>query len=252
MGLISRFTTYVKSLFSSFLDQAEDPAMTLDYSYHQQLEQLQNMRRALVDIVTNEKRLELQRVQAQTQMAQYEDQARQALAANREDLARMALERRQNLETQLTGFQQQIEQLKAQQEKFAQIEQRLSARVEAFRAQKEMIKAQYGAAQAQVKISEAATGLSEEMGDVNMAVERAQDKVLTMQARANALDQLIEQGALQEVGQLGPGSGDTLDRQLAQIASTSQVDAQLAAMKQQVQVAAAAQPQVVRQLPGGH
>src|ERR1051326_1635911 len=124
MGLISRFTTYIKSVFSSALDRAEDPGMTLDYSYTKQLEQLQNLRKAIADVVTNEKRLELQQAQVQTQMAKYEDQARQALAANREDLARMALERRQNLATQLTGFQQQIEQLKGQQDKFVQMEQR--------------------------------------------------------------------------------------------------------------------------------
>jgi phage shock protein A len=248
MGLISRFTTYIKSVFSSALDRAEDPGVTLDYSYTKQLEQLQNLRRAIADVVTNEKRLELQRTQVQTQMAKYEDQARQALGANREDLARMALERRQNLQTQLTGFQQQIEQLKGQQEKFVQMEQRLSARVESFRTQKEMVKAQYGAAQAQVKIQEAATGLSEEMTDVNMAVQRAQDKVLGMQARAQAMDQLIEQGTIQEVGQIGPG-GDYIDRQLNQISSQSQVEDQLAAMKQQMQLGSGNQEQ--KQLPGG-
>ncbi len=252
MGLISRFTTYIKSVFSSALDKAEDPGMTLDYSYQKQLEQLQNLRRAIADVVTNEKRLELQQAQVTTQMAKYEDQARQALAANREDLARMALERRQNLQVQITGFQQQIEQLKAQQEKFVQLEQRLSARVEAFRTQKEMVKAQYGAAQAQVKIQEAATGLSEEMTDVNMAVQRAQDKVLSMQARANAMDQLIEQGTLQEVGQLGPGGGDYVDRQLAQISNQSQIDAQLAAMKQQMQLGPGTPGQGQQQLPSGH
>jgi len=248
MGLISRFTTFIKTVFSSALDKAEDPGMTLDYSYQKQIEQLQNLRRAIADVVTNEKRLELQQAQVQTQMAKYDDQARQALGANREDLARMALERKQNLQTQITGFQQQIEQLKAQQEKFVQVEQRLSAKVEAFRTQKEMVKAQYGAAQAQVKISEAATGLSEEMSDVNMAVQRAQDKVLTMQARANAMDELIESGTLQEAGQLGPGGGDYLDRQLNQISGQNQIDAQLAAMKQQMQLGPGNQQQ--KQLPG--
>jgi phage shock protein A len=231
------------------MDQAEDPRQTLDYSYQQQLEQLTNLRRAIADVVTNEKRLEMQQSQAQTQIAKYEDQARQALAANREDLARLALERRQNLETQLTGFQQQIEQLKAQEANFVQMEQRLSARVEAFRTQKEMVKAQYTASEAQVKLGEAATGISEEMADVNMAVERAQDKVLTMQARANAMDQLMEAGTLQEPAALG--AGDNLDRQLNQIGSQSQVDAQLAAMKQQLQLGAGNQPQQPPQLPGG-
>ena len=252
MGLISRFTTYIKTVFSSALDKAEDPGMTLDYSYQKQLEQLQNLRRAIADVVTNEKRLELQQAQVQTQMAKYDDQARQALAANREDLARMALERKQNLQAQLTGFQQQIEQLKAQQEKFVVMEQRLSSRVEAFRTQKEMVKAQYGAAQAQVKIQEAATGLSEEMTDVNMAVQRAQDKVLSMQARAQAMDQLIDQGTFQEVGQIGPGGGDYLDRQLAQLSNQSTVDSQLEAMKQQMQLGPGNQQQQgQKQLPSG-
>jgi phage shock protein A len=235
MGLISRFTTYIKSVFSSALDKAEDPGQTLDYSYQKQLEQLQQLRRSIADVVTNQKRMEMEQARIQSEMLRLEGQARDALAANREDLARMALERRQALQAQLVGYQQQLEQMQAQQEKFLQMEQRLRARVEAFRTQKEMVKAQYGAAQAQVRIQEAATGISEEMGDVNLAVQRAQDKVLAMQARANAMDQLIDQGAFEEVGQLGAG-GDHIDRQLAQISNQSAVEAQLAAMKQQLQL----------------
>ena len=241
MGLFARFTTYLKSLFSAALDRAEDQTITLDYSYEQQIEQLQHLRQAIADVVTNEKRLELQEAQVQSQMSRYEDQARQALGVNREDLARLALDRRQQLETQLTAFQQQIEQLKGQQAKFVEMEQRLATKVEAFRSQKELVKAQYGAAQAQVKIQEAATGLSEEMGDVNLAVERAKEKVLNAQARANALDSMIEQGTLEEIGQLGPG-GDVLDRQLGQIERQARVESQLAALKQQVQAGAVSTP----------
>ncbi|HEY7414351.1 MAG TPA: PspA/IM30 family protein [Ktedonobacteraceae bacterium] len=237
MGLLARFTTYLKSLFSAALDRAEDPAITLDYAYQQQIEQLQKLRQAMADVVTNEKRLELQEMQVQRQISRYEDQARQALAANREDLARLALERRQNLQNQMTAFQQQIERLKVEQDKFVQLEQRLSAKVEAFRTQKELVKAQYGAAVAQVKITEAVTGISEEMGDVTLAVERAKGKVLTMQARASALDQLLEQGTLEEVGQLDTG-GDALDRQLGQLEDQARVEAHLAALKHEMQLGA--------------
>jgi phage shock protein A len=233
VGILSRFTTYIKSVMSSFLDRAEDPGQTLDYSYQKQLEQLQNLRRSIADVVTNEKRLELQEAQIQQQMAKLDSQARQALAANREDLARMALERKQGLQTQLATFDQQIEQLKGQQQKFVEMEQRLSSRVEQFRTQKEMVKAQYGAAQAQVKIQEAATGISEEMTDVNLAVQRAQDKVLQMQARANAMDELTASGTLPEIG---PGAQDPLDRQLAALTNKSDVDQQLAALKAQMQL----------------
>jgi phage shock protein A len=233
VGVLSRFSNYIKTVMSSFLDKAEDPGQTLDYSYQKQLEQLQNLRRSIADVVTNEKRLELQEAQINQQMAKLDSQARQALAANREDLARMALERKQGLQTQVATFDQQIEQLKAQQQHFVEMEQRLSTRVESFRTQKEMVKAQYGAAQAQVKIQEAATGISEEMTDVNLAVQRAQDKVLQMQARASAMDQLMDSGTLPEIG---PGAQDPLDRQLAAISNQGDVDRQLADLKSQMQL----------------
>jgi phage shock protein A len=231
VGVFSRFTNYIKTVMSSFLDRAEDPGQTLDYSYQKQNEQLQNLRRSIADVVTSEKRLELQEAQINAQIEKLDGQARQALSVNREDLARLALERKQGLQGQLGTFDTQIAQLKDQQQKFVVMEQRLSARVEAFRTQKEMVKAQYGAAQAQVKIQEAATGISEEMSDVNMAVERAQDKVLQMQARANAMDELTQSGTLPEIG-----GGDTLDRQLAQISSQSDVDSELATLKAQMQL----------------
>ncbi|MGO8950828.1 MAG: PspA/IM30 family protein [Ktedonobacterales bacterium] len=231
MGVFSRFTNYIKTVMSSFLDRAEDPGQTLDYSYQKQNEQLQNLRRSIADVVTQEKRLELQEAQINGQIEKLDGQARLALSNNREDLARLALERKQALQTQLGTFDTNIAQLKQQQDKFVAMEQRLTSRVEAFRTQKEMVKAQYGAAQAQVKIQEAATGISEEMGDVNMAVERAQDRVLQMQARANAMDELTESGTLPEIG-----SGDSLDRQLAQLTTKSDVDAELAALKSQMQL----------------
>jgi phage shock protein A len=240
VGVFSRFSNFIKTKMSAFLDQAEDPGQTLDYSYQKQLEQLQQLRKSIVDVTMNEKRLELQQAQINAQVDKLDQQARLALGQNREDLARVALERKQGLQAQITTFDQQIEQLKAQQAKFVEMEQRLSARVESFRTQKEMVKAQYGAAQAQVKIQEAATGISEEMSDVNLAVQRAQDKVLQMQARANALDELTESGTLAEIG---PGAADPLDRQLQQLSNQSEVDRQLAELKAQMQLPAGQQDQ---------
>jgi phage shock protein A len=238
VGVFSRFTNYIKMVMSSFLDRAEDPGQTLDYSYQKQVEQLQTLRRSIADVTMNEKRLELQQGQLTQKIEKLDGQARQAMTMGREDLARMALERKQELQAQIGRFDTQIEQLKAQQAKFVDMQDRLQTRVEAFRTQKEMVKAQYGAAEAQVKIQEAATGISEEMSDVNLAVQRAQDKVLQMQARADALDELTASGALPEIG---PGAADPLDRQLAQLSNQSEVDRQLAELKAQMQLPAGQQ-----------
>lgn len=235
MGVLSRFTTYVKSVFSSILDRAEDPGMTLDYSYQKQLEQLQNLRRSIADVVTSQKRLELQKAQLTSKMATYDDAARQFLQAGNEDMARQSLQRKQEVQTQMATFDSQIEQMKAQQQKFVDMEQRLSTKVESFRTQKEMVKTQYSAAQAQVRIQESVTGISEEMSDVNLAVERAQDKVLQMQARANAMDELMAQGTLQEIG----APSDPIERQIQAMHTKSAVDDELASLKAQMNLPAA-------------
>src|SRR5215472_11227826 len=129
VGVLSRFSTYVKSVMSAILDRAEDPGMTLDYSYQKQLEQLQNLRRSIADVVTQQKRLELQKAELTTKIAKYDDSARLALQSGDENLAREVLQRKQDLQTQMTTFDNQIEQMKAQQQKFVDMEQRLSAKV---------------------------------------------------------------------------------------------------------------------------
>src|SRR5947209_9915083 len=236
MGFFSRLATFFRIRANAALDKAEDPGQVMDYSYSKQLEQLQNLTPSIAEVVTNEKRLERQESQVQQQIDRLDQQAMQALQVNREDLARMALQRKETLVQQINSFEQQIAQLRAQEEKLITMERTISARVQAFRTQKEMVKAQYGAAQAQVKINEAVTGISQEMSEMNLAMQRAQDKVLSMQARANAMDTLIEEGTLGDQGLLGPGSNDPLDRELRQISAEQNVESQLQAMKQQMQL----------------
>ena len=193
-GLMNRASTVVKARISKLLDRAEDPSITLDYSYEKQRELLQNVKRGVADVVTAKKRLELQSQKLEQEIEKLETQARQALSAGREDLARSALERKALVQQQLQSLDQQGTALEAQQEKLIEAEKRLSAKVEAFRTQKETIKATYSAAEAQVKIGEAASGIGEEMADTGLAIERARDKTEQMQARAAAVEELTAAG----------------------------------------------------------
>jgi phage shock protein A len=226
-GLIGRTMTIIKAKFSKLLDRAENPAETLDYSYEEQLRQLQNVKRGIADVTTAKKRLELQYTSMQQQVDKLDGQARDALKANREDLAREALTRKAAVQGQLEGIMQQGQQLEAQQQKLIEGERTLSAKVEQFRTQKEVIKAQYSAAEAQVRIGEAATGIGDQMADVGMAVERAKDKTQQLQARANAIEELTAAGSLDDF----TSTGDDIDRQLTQIQQSGQVDDELAKMK---------------------
>lgn len=231
MGLMSRFATIIKAKFSKLLDRAENPTETLDYSYEQQLQLLQNVKRGVADVVTAKKRLELQTSQLEQSVVKLETQARQALGAGREDLARQALERKSAVQQQLQGLDDQIQGLGQQQEKLVSSEKALQAKIEAFRSEKEVIKAQYSAAEAQVRIGEAATGIGTQMADTGLAIQRARDKTEQMQARAGAIDELVSSGALED---FSSGGQTELDRELAQLASQSQVDADLAKLKAEV------------------
>ena len=229
-GLMSRASTIVKAKFSKLLDRAEDPGETLDYSYEQQLQLLQNVKRGVADVVTAKKRLQMQTEQLEQSVVKLETQARQALGAGREDLARQALERKSAVQQQLQGLDQQVQGLEAQQEKLVASEKQLQAKIEAFRSQKEVIKAQYSAAEAQVKVGEAATGIGRGMEDTGLAIQRAKDKTEELQARASAIDELTAAGALDDL----TDDRTQLDRELAQISSTSQVEDELAKLKAEV------------------
>jgi phage shock protein A len=246
-GLWQRFMLIFKSKASRALDRAENPNETLDYSYEQMLQQLQNVKRGVADVVTAKKRLELQTQSIEQNVVKLETQARQAVGANREDLARQALERKAAAQQQLQGLDQQVQQLADQQEKLVEAQHGLEARIESFRSQKEVIKAQYSAAQAQVKIGEAATGIGKGMEDTGMAIQRARDKTEELQARASAIEELTAAGALEDMSD----NRTQLDRELAQISTTSQVDDELAKLKAEVGPAQVSEGEQAKEIEPG-
>ncbi|MCH8207027.1 MAG: PspA/IM30 family protein [Chloroflexi bacterium] len=227
MGILSRTSTIVKAKMTRLLDRAEDPRETLDYAYDKQLEMLRNVKRGVVEMVTAKRRMALQADKVRESVNTLENQARQALAAGREDLARLALQRKQTALIELEGLDQQVSNLELEQQKLTVAEERLSAKVQAFRNKKEIIKAQYSAAQAQVRIGAALGGISEEMGDVSLAVERAENKTEQLRARAGAIDELAEAGVLEDF----TGRQDDLGRELAQLTASQNVEDELAALR---------------------
>jgi phage shock protein A len=232
MSIIGRITTLFRVKANKALDRAEDPREVLDYSYEQQLEMVQRVRRGLADVATSRKRVELQITQLQQSAGKLQGQAQQALGAGREDLARDALIRRAAATSQISDLQGQQAALQAEEEKLTLASQQLQEKVDAFRTRKEAIKAAYTAAEAQTSIGEAVTGISEGMGDIGMAIQRAQDKTEQMQARASALDELLASGALEDATL--PGGRDDVQSALDALTAGHDVDDELARMKAQL------------------
>ena len=227
MGMFSRMSTIVKSKMHRMMEQAEDPRETLDYSYEKQLEMLQNVKRGVVEMVTAKRRIQQQASKVRENIERLEGQAKRALESNREDLARLALQRKQNALIELQGLDEQIEGMELEQQKLTIAEQRLQSKVDAFRNKKEIIKAQYTAAQAQVRIGSALGGISEEMSDVSMAMQRAENKTDQLRAKAGAIDELVANGVLDDFG----GPRDDIERELAQLSISQGVEDELAALR---------------------
>ena len=241
MSLFQRAHDIVRAKANKALDAAERPDEMLDLSYEDMLDQITKVKQALVSIAASRKRIELQEQQLQHTVEHLDDAARAALAQGREDLAREALNRKAAAQQQIAGFDAQRDELNEQQQKMEQALSALQDRVNKFRSQKEVLKAQYQAARAQAAVSETATGISGSSGDTGTEVQRSMDKIEAMQARASAMDELLQSGVLEDVG------GDTagIEQELDQAGRDAQVDKELAAMR--AQIASSSQ---TPQLPG--
>lgn len=230
MGLVKRVTTIFQAKSNAALDKVEDPRQTLDLSYQQQLDNLTKVRRAVADVATARKRVEIQAEQLKAQGDKLAGQAKDALTQNNESLAREALTRREGIAVQLKDLESQHATIVEQEAKLTETSQRLQSEVEAFRTRKETIKATYTAAEASAHVSEAVSGISTSMSDAGAAMQRAQDKVAQMQARSGALDELLASGALTDL----TSPRDDIQAQLDKVGTSSSVDTQLAALKAQM------------------
>jgi len=233
LGFTNRFSTLLKQKVNTLLDRYEDQKEALDYSYIQQVETLNRLRRNIAEVVTAKKRLEMQKMRLWDNVRNLDEQAHRAVDSNREDLAKLALERKNANLLQVQGLDKQITEMQAEQQKLEDTEKRLSTKVEEFKSKKEVIKAQYSAAEAQVRIKENVTGISEEMTDVGMAMSRAEDKTEKMKAKAQALDEMIDSGVLTDytLTSSTTGSDNDIEGELQKMTVKSSVEEELAKLK---------------------
>ncbi|HUA42500.1 MAG TPA: PspA/IM30 family protein [Streptosporangiaceae bacterium] len=230
MSLFQRAHDIVAAKANKALDAAENPNEMLDYSYEQMLDHITQVRRALVDITASKKQLELQEQQLQHSVDHLDDQAKAALAGGREDLAREALSRKAAAQQQINEMEPQHQQLNDEEQKMEQTLSTLQQRVNDFRSKKEVMKAQYTAASAMTSVNEEAAGISKSFSDSGAALQRAQDKIANMQARASATDELLQSGVLEDVG----GDTDDIQHELDEASANAEVDKELAALKAQI------------------
>ncbi len=229
-NLRSRIALFFNVKTSATLDQVEDPREVLDYAYGQQQFHLRTVKRGLIEVAAARRQLERQADRLRVRASHLEDQARRALRSNREDLARAALRRKQTTLAEIRALQDHFTELATEEERLTVADQQMTQRVERFRVHRTVASARYAAAEAQVTVGEALAGLvGDEEIELSLAVERSDEKIDRLHARAVAIDALTESGALLQ----GPGD-DPLDRELNDVTNAEAVEAELARLRREL------------------
>ncbi|WP_276273125.1 PspA/IM30 family protein [Haloarcula litorea] len=223
MSLLGRLAYTIRAKLNALLNRASDPSAELDYSYEELRDELQNVTRGVADVTTQKKRLEIHRRRLRENVEKYDGQAREAMRADREDLARKALAKKQTHVGQIADLSDQIDELQATQDRLVGKRAELASRIEQFRTEKETMKARYEAAEASARVAEAFTGVGDEMADVSRAIERVSERTERMEARAAALEELEESGQLESV----LDEGDDVERELDRLSNERAVEYEL-------------------------
>ncbi len=227
MTLLQRLSFTLRSWFNDLLNRAADPVAELDYSYEQLRDELQGVNRGIADLTTQKKRLEMHRERLRSSVEKYDEQVREAVRQDRDDLARRALEKKHTTTDQIADLDEQIERLQATQDQLIERQVALRGRIEGFRTHKESLKARHEAARASARVAEAFSGVDGKMADVNRAVERAAERTEQMEARAAALEELEESGAFDDA----LAEGDDVERELDRLSTEQRIDQELADLK---------------------
>jgi phage shock protein A len=227
LSFSNRFINLIKQKVNKVLEKHEDPREALDYSAVKQTELIQRLRREIVEVVASKKRLEMQKARLLENINKLQEQAKSAVKAGRDDLATLALERKNANLAQAKELDTQIMEIQTEQDKLENAEKSLSIKVEEFKSKKEIIKARYSSAEAEVRIKENITGISEEMSDIGVAMSRAEEKTDAMKSKAMAIDDMIGSGSLVDY----TDNKDQIESELEKTDIKSKVDEDLAKLK---------------------
>jgi len=231
-GFWDRLRANVEAKLNRLFDRFEDPREQLDYAYDKLVQQLHNVEMALSRAIAARKKLEFELGRLDERIKDMDDKAKRALKAGREDLAKQALERKLVLVQQRETISKRIDEMKQDEEKLLALRDNLKTKIELFKAKKEQLKAEYEASKAQVEVQRMITGLSDDFASAARIIERSEEKISDMKARAAAIDELIATGGALDL--LEPEERDAIERELGKIEMQSQLEEELKKLKEEI------------------
>lgn len=226
-GIMASLGRVFKGFANALLSPAEDPRQSFAYTYQHQHDLLEKVQVALSYLKVAAENLEDQTNNTRSKLTQLENQARQALVAGQEDVARLVLEHRQLALREFKALEEQIRDTKQEQKRLSIIEKRLSAQIDDYFARQEIAAARQSAAEAKIVIRDTLSDVARELGELDVALKDAESKTANMQARALEIDRQLNVDVLERDAKSTDTS--TLESEIAKT-----VDSQIEVLKREV------------------
>lgn len=215
MGLFSRISDIFKANVNDMIDKAEDPEKMLKQMVLEMEESVNKTTLAVASAIANEVSLKKKLEKARTDQTDWENKAMQALQANREDLARQALERKNISAKNIADLQPIYEQAKSTTMNLRQQLDQLKSKLDEARMRQSTLIARSQAAKAQKQIAQSMSGVG---SDAFSKFDKFEGKVEKLEAEATAFQQLA-------------GEQTSLDDEFKKLSSNTDVDSDLLALK---------------------
>lgn len=225
---MSKISDALKKAMSALTAPADDPRVTHADAYQRQLNLLKKIQQALKDVSLAKGHLERKTIEVEQKLPRLKELAVKAMKTGDEATARTSLKRHHIANLEIKSLNLQIQEVEEEKQRLATVEQRLAAKIESFVAKQEVIVARYSAAEAQMRIKEALNEVSDELGNMGIALQFTEQKTEKMKSKAYDIDQLVEEKLDASMGSfLRSDEIDVTEEELDQL-----IDDQLKAMKQ--------------------
>lgn len=217
MGLLDRILRVIRANLTSLVSNAEDPEKILEQTVLDMQEELIRLRQAVAQAIATQKRTERQYSQAQSTAEEWYKRAQLALQKGDENLAREALTRRKSYQDTAEAMKAQLSQQSGIVIQLKQNMMKLESKISEAKTKKDLYIARARSAKATQQINEMMGRVG--TGSAMAAFERMEEKVVQLEAQAEAVA---------ELGQ------DELEQRIAALGEADDVEAELAAMKNQM------------------
>jgi phage shock protein A len=189
MGIFSRLKTLISSNVNDMISKAENPEKMLNQLLIDMNEQLIESKRAVALAIADEKKLERETLNQESQAREWEQKAMTAVRAGKDDLAKEALIRKQEHEGQCTEYKKQWDAQKAAVGQLKESLKQLQDKIEEAQRKKNLLIARAKRAEAQQKIQDTISNVSGKRSAFD-AFDRMTAKVDQLEAQADAAKEL--------------------------------------------------------------